>query len=382
MGGYVFQPPGRIYCGVNTVDVVADCCRQFKKKRIFVVTGRHISKIPYFSEIIENLELKKMSCKTYISQQSEPTVKGVNTLAEAIREELYDIVIAIGGGSIIDLAKAAAMLATNEGSITEYLFGGNKNVVNPPMPVIAIPTTAGSGSEVTAAAVIEDEIRHAKLSVTNRLMIPQMVIVDTKLHCEMPFSVTVSTGMDALTHAIEAYTSKRANPFSDMYAKQAIMQIVHNLPVVVQNPNHLEARMNMEIASMMAAIAFSNGGLGAVHGISQAVGGCLSIPHGLANALLLPHVMEMNIPGNQGRYAEIGKALGSTRHGAKAADDAVSVIKQWLQDYSMQKGLGQLGLTEEMVPQIIKETMSYRLLDCNPVLVTEDKIKNILDKVW
>ncbi|MCI7323112.1 MAG: iron-containing alcohol dehydrogenase [Lachnospiraceae bacterium] len=382
MSSYVFQPPGRIYCGADTVEIVADCCRELKGKRIFVITGRHVSKIPYFAEIMETLASKQIVCRTYISPQAEPTVEGVDALSEAVREEACDIVMAIGGGSIIDQAKAAAMLATNEGSIREYLFGGSKSVENPPVPVIAIPTTAGSGSEVTAAAVIEDEARQVKLSVTNRLLIPQMVIVDTKLHREMPFSVTVSTGMDALTHAIEAYTSKRANPFSDMYAKEAITLIAHNLPVAAQNPDQLEARRNMEIASMMAAAAFANGGLGAVHGISQAVGGLLPIPHGLANALLLPHVMEMNIPGCPERYAEIGKLLGSTRHGAEAAEDAVTIVKQWLKDYEMEKGLGQLGLTEEMVPRIVRETMAYRLLDCNPVPVTEDKVKYILDKAW
>lgn len=382
MDSYVFQSPGRIYCGADAVDVVADCCRQLKGKKVFVVTGRHISKIPYFVEIMETLEMNHFSCKTYISRQAEPTVDGVDALAAVIREEPYDIVLAIGGGSIIDQAKAAAMLVTNEGSIREYLFGGDKEVVTPPIPVIAIPTTAGSGSEVTAAAVVQDETRQVKLSVTNRWMVPQMVIVDAKLHREMPFSVTVSTGMDALTHAIEAFCSKRANVFSDMYARQAMKLIAHNLPVAAQTPDDLEARTNMEIASMMAAIAFSNGGLGAVHGISQAVGGLLPIPHGLANALLLPHVMELNVPGRPDRYAEIGRILGSTNSGSEAAYDAVSVVKQWLQNFHMQKGLGQLGLTEEMVPWIVRETMAYRLLDCNPVVVTEDKIRNILDKAW
>ncbi len=382
MNSFAFQSPGRIFGGTDATSILVDCCRQLKGKRIFVVSGGHISKIPRFTEILEAFQTAEITYKTYISYHSEPTVEGVDLLADAIRNGHYDVVVAIGGGSIIDQAKAAAMLAANDGSIREYLYGGNKEVVNSPMPLIAIPTTAGSGSEVTAAAVIEDENRQVKLSVTNRLMVPQTVIVDAKLHCEMPFFVTVSTGMDALTHAIEAYTSKRANPFSDMYARQAIKLIANNLPVVIQEPNNLEARTNMEIASMMAAIGFSNGGLGAVHGISQAIGGLLKIPHGLANALLLPHVMEMNIIGNPDKFEEIGKLLGSTCSGIEACNEAVVVIKKWLQSYGIQKGLGELGLTEDLVPRIVEETMSYRLLGCNPVPVTEDKIRNILGKAW
>ena len=382
MERFVFQSPGKIYCGTAAEDVIADCCRQLKGNRIFVVTGRHVSKIKYFAEIIRSLEAAKLLCRVYISQQAEPTTESVDTLAQAIQTEQSDVVIAIGGGSIIDQAKAAAMLVTNKGNIKEYLFGGTKEVLAASVPVIAIPTTAGSGSEVTAAAVIEDAERQVKLSVTSRFMLPQIVIADARLHEDMPFSVTISTGMDALTHAIEAYTSKRANIFSDLYARQAIALIAENLPIVAESPYDTEARKKMAIASIMAAVAFSNGGLGVVHGISQAIGGIVSIPHGMANALLLPCVMKMNIPGNVDRYTEIGRMLGSRSSAEEAAYDAVSVLKQWLNNYEMPEGLQQFGVTETMIPQIVRETLKYRLLDCNPVRVTEDKIKNILCEAW
>lgn len=168
----------------------------------------------------------------------------------------------------------------------------------------------------------------------------------------------------------------------DIYAKQAIKFIVENMERVAKNPSDLEARIQMEIASMMAAIAFSNSGLGAVHGISQTIGSIAHIPHGKANALLLPYVMEINIQGNLNKYAEIGRLLGSRKNGEEAAYEAVEILKKWLKDYGMTKGIGQSGLTEEMIPQIIEGTMGYRLLSCNPVAITEEKIRKILCEAW
>lgn len=286
---------------------------------------------------------------------------------------------------MIDTAKAMCMLITNEGSVKEYLFGGSKTVENPSLPLIAVPTTAGSGSEVSAASVITDEENDIKLSVSHEYLMPKFAVIDPLQQIHMPAFITATTGMDALTHAIESYVSLNANPFSDAYGEMAIRLIGENIRTAVHNPLNLEAREKKAVASTLAGTAFVNGGLGAVHGISQAMGGVAHVAHGTANSMMLPFVIEKNIPGNLEKFGKIAKLLGENVAGLskwEAAQCAITAVQKLAADLRIPKKLTAVGVTKEMFPAIIKGTMEYRLLAVNPVKITEQDVEEILEKAY
>ena len=293
--------------------------------------------------------------------------------------------IAVGGGSVIDTAKAMCMLVTNEGSVKEYLFGGSKTVENPSLPLIVVPTTAGSGSEVSAASVITDEENDIKLSVSHEYLMPKFAVIDPLQQIHMPAFITATTGMDALTHAIESYVSLNANPFSDAYGEMAIRLIGENIRTAVHDPLNLEAREKMAVASTLAGTAFVNGGLGAVHGISQAMGGVAHVAHGTANSMMLPYVIEKNTPGNLEKFGKIAELLGENVTGLskwEAAHCAISAVQKLAADLRIPSKLTEVGVTKEMFPAIIKGTMEYRLLAVNPVKITEQDVEEILEKAY
>lgn len=385
MKNFVFKIPTKVIYGENAALNLKDILISYGIHKAMVVTGPVIVKTPAFQYLIEGLASAGTEYVIFSDTESDPSVEAVDAAAQVLKDSGADGVVAVGGGSAIDTAKAISMLATNEGSVRDYLFGGTKTVTNRALPLIAIPTTAGSGSEVTAASVISDHSSGSKLSVTHEYLIPLAAVIDPVMQTEMPLMVTASTGMDALTHAIEAYVSLNAEPVSDALAEMAIRLIGENLRTAASQPGNLEARGNMAIASMMAAAAFANGGLGAVHGIAQAMGGVANTPHGIANAILLPYVMELNIKGNPKKFARIASLLGERTEGLSGRDAAalaVKAVKILGQDLRIPSKLHELKnpVTEDMFPEIVKGTMNYRLLAVNPVKVRESDVYEILNK--
>ena len=273
--------------------------------------------------------------------------------------------MAVGGGSPQDGAKAGCILQTNEGKAEEYVFGGGKTVSRKGLPLVCIPTTAGTGSEVTGVAVLGNHRTLKKASISSPLMKPDAAILDPVAVKDAPKGVTASTGMDALTHAIEAYVCKKANSFSDFFAEKAIRLIGQNLLPSYEDGNNLEARGNMLLASNFAAIAMSHSGLGAVHGIAQAIGGVAGTAHGITNAVLLPYVMKVNYPGNPVKYDRAEEILGMK-------------VEDLCRRLTIPEGTRTLGVKEEMFPKILEETMAYRQLAVNPVLITEEVADSLI----
>ena len=267
--------------------------------KVMIVTDPGIAGTESFQKLIQKLDADEVDYVLFDRAEADPPIEAVDEAAQILKDSGANGVVAVGGGSSIDTSKAMSMLVTNEGSVRDYLFGGTKEVINRPLPLIAIPTTAGSGSEVTAASVITDNQNDIKLSVTHEYLMPLAAIIDPVMHIGMPPMITASTGMDALTHAIEAYVSLNAEPISDMYAETAIRMIGQYIRTAMYKPADIEARSNMAVASVLAAAAMVNAGLGAVHGISQSMGGIAHTPHGIANSLMLPYVMELNVKGNR-----------------------------------------------------------------------------------
>lgn len=378
---FEFFSPVKLVTGVGAALHMDKWLETFEAERILVITGSHVEKSSAFSAFIDAMKEQGISFEVYSKVIPEPPMGMVDELAEYVRNENFGLVVAVGGGSPMDTAKAVCMLKNNEGSIKDYLFGGNKVPKVPSLPLICIPTTAGSGSEVTASSVIEDTDHHIKLSCTHPNLLPKIAILDPLMQQDMPPKITAGTGMDAMTHAIEAYTSKNSSVFSDIYARRAIELIGEYLPKVMKEPDNLESRMMMAQASSMAAIAFVNGGLGAVHGISQAMGGIAHTPHGITNAILLPRVMKYNYMGALEKYADIALLLGvdtsqmSVEEAAKAAGEKIAEINLQI---GIPENITCLNVTKDMFPEIIKGTMGYRLLWMNPVTFTEELAEKIL----
>jgi len=385
MKDFIFKIPTKIYFGNGLAKSLGKVCRELGGSKIFILSDSFVGNSPIMDTIKSAFEKESMEYILYTDSKPDPTIEMVDKAAEELKKSNADMVVAVGGGSSIDLAKAICMLMTNEGSVRDYLFGGSKAVTNPGVPLIAIPTTAGTGSEVTAASVITDVQNNIKLSVTHEYIIPKAAIIDPVLQKSMPMTLTASTGLDALTHAIESYVSLNAEPLSDAMGIQAIRLIGENLREVVADGNNLEARSNMALASLIAGIAFMNGGLGAVHGIAQSIGGLHHTAHGITNGLLLPYVMERNYVGNLKKFRDIAVALGenveglSLREAARASIEAVFDLQD---DLKVPSKLKEIGIDKKDFPAIIDGTMEYRLLPINPCKLKAQDIENILTRAY
>jgi alcohol dehydrogenase class IV len=385
MKDFIFKTPTKIIFGTDAALRLGEVISKYNAKKVFIISDQFLASMDWFTKIVDSLKALNYEYEVYLDTVPEPPIEIIDKTVEILKKSGSDILVAIGGGSIIDTSKAAAMLMRNEGSIKDYLFGGSKEVVNKPMTLICIPTTAGSGSEVTGASVISDIENDIKLSVSNELLIPEISIIDPVVQKGMPPALTASTGMDALTHAIEAYTSINANQLSDTYAKEAIKLIGENIYKATFNPNDLLARGNMALGSVMAATAFANAGLGVVHGISQAMGGVAHVPHGVANSMLLPYCMEINMIGNLEKFKNIASLLGKNVSGLSLREGAlkgVNAVKEMSEDLPIANTLSEVGVTKEMYESIVKGTMEYRLLALNPVKITDKDVYKILNKAY
>ncbi|MDR0424705.1 MAG: iron-containing alcohol dehydrogenase [Clostridiales Family XIII bacterium] len=381
MKDFVFKMPTRVHFGVGAVRKLPEICKGLGGKKLFIITGPNVAKSSAMAAVREALGSAGTEYEVYAGSVPDPPIEAVDAVTRIFAESGANMIVALGGGSPIDLAKAAAMLSTNGGSVADYLFGGTKTVAKPSVPLIAIPTTAGTGSEVTAASVITDTKNRIKLSVTHDYVIPKAALIDPQLQADTPALVTASTGMDALTHAIESYVSLNANPISDAMGIYAMRMIGENLRIAVADGGNMEARANMAVASLIAGVAFMNGGLGVVHGIAQAMGGIHHTPHGIANGVMLPYAMKRNLPGNFKKFGDIARALGKDTGGLPARDAArlsVDAVAELRMDIKVPRSLGDIGIEEKDFQGIIDATMPFRLLALNPCKLAESDVEGIL----
>jgi alcohol dehydrogenase class IV len=286
--------------------------------------------------------------------------------------------LAVGGGSAIDTAKAISVMVTNTGAIEDYQ-GANK-IKEKGAPLIAIPTTAGTGSEVTQFTIITDTKRDVKMLIASPFLIPQQAIVDPLLALSVPRGLTAATGVDALTHAIEAYVSVKAQPMSDIFALSAIELISGNLRQAWSNGNNREAREKTMLGALQAGIAFSNSSVALVHGMSRPIGAYFHVAHGVSNAALLSVVTEFSLIGNPGRYARIAQAMGENIEGLsvlEAADLAAEAIARLIEDIEI-PSLPELGVEEEklakLAPQMAEDAVASGSPANNPRQATKEEI--------
>jgi alcohol dehydrogenase len=387
MKNFEFKMLTKIKFGIGITSELGKYLKETGVTKAFVGTDSFLATTPILEKVKESLDKAGVSYEIFADMQPDPTIEQVDEAAEILRKSGAEAVVAVGGGSSLDNAKAMCMLQTHEGSVRDYLFGGTKTVIKPIMPLVCVPTTGGTGSEVTGISVISDPHNEIKVSVTHENLIPKIAFVDPELHVGMPPYITATTGIDALTHAIEAYTSLNAEPMSDALAIYAIKLISDNLRTATANGNDIEARANMALASTLAGAAFANGGLGVVHGIAQAMGGVAHVAHGAANALILPYAMKRNFVGNLEKFKNIAVAMGENIDGLtlrEAASLSAEAVMQLALDVQIPTKLShpKINVTRDMFPKIIEGTMAYRLLAINPCKLTEKDIQTILEEAY
>lgn len=344
-------------------------------KKAFVVVDKDLVKFGV-AEMV-TAELKGVSYETFTDFKANPTVKNVKAGVEAFNLSGADFIIAIGGGSSIDTAKGIAIVANNPEFADVVSLEGTAATASKCVPIIALPTTAGTAAEVTINYVIIDEETGRKMVCVDPNDIPVLAIIDAELMATMPKGLTAATGMDALTHAIEGYITKGAWELSDMFELKAIELIAKHLPAATANGKDMTAREGMALAQYVAGMAFSNVGLGCVHSMAHPLGARFDIAHGVANALLLPVVMEFNLPAAKAKYAEIAKAMGvdtSAMNADEAAAAAVKAVKGLSVSLGIPQTLREIGIPEAALPQLAKDAFADVCTGGNPREITEADI--------
>jgi alcohol dehydrogenase class IV len=376
---YAIFLPSNLIFGVGTVEKVGEKTKELGKSRALIITDKGIVGAGLLERVLTPLE--QAGVQAHIFDQIEPNPRD-HTVVKAFefgKKKKCELIIGLGGGSPIDAAKAVGVLMSNPGPLQDYLRG--TAVKNPLPPLIAIPTTAGTGSEVTQFSVVTDTERSFKTGIGRPLLMPKVAIVDPSLMESMPPSLAAATGMDALTHAIEAFVSVNSQPFSEAMALHAIRLIGTYLRPSVANGSDQEARSQMAIASTLAGVAFSNAGVGLVHAMSHPLGGRFDVPHGVANAILLPFVMQFNLIARLERFGQVAQALGEKVEGLStvgAGKKAVEAVRQLSADIGIPGHLSEVSVKAEGLPLVAADAMNVkRAISCNPRVVKQEEIEKL-----
>lgn len=377
-----FKTPNQVLYGVGSVERLTEVGEWFKCKSPMVVSDPGVVQAGIAARV---LEIVRSSCGCvvlYSEIESDPGISTADRCAEAAKAAGCDFIVAVGGGSALDIAKAAAILATNGGKAEDYL--GIERVPKRGLPKVLIPTTAGTGSEVTNVCVLSLAEQRTKKGIVSRHLLADAAIIDPSLMTSLPPRITASTGMDALTHAIEAYLSRFSTPWTDLYALEAVSLIGTYLRKAVFDGGDVDAREKMAMASCYAGLAFGNAATGMVHGVAMSLGGQFHIPHGVANAVMLPFVMEWNAVSRLEKCAHLATALKEPLRGLSprcAAEQAVRAVRELSMDIGIPQNLRELGLKREDLEALARDAMTNsRQIAPNPRNVTLDEVMGILQR--
>ncbi|MBU7013342.1 MAG: iron-containing alcohol dehydrogenase [Theionarchaea archaeon] len=358
-----FHMPTKIVFGCGVLSQLNAIIKDMSASTLLIVTDKGIISSGIAEPVFSQLE-NSFHVDTFDSVEPNPKSTTINAGGEVVRSLHPDLVIGMGGGSSLDAAKAVALLGTNPGSIEDY--EGRQKYKNPPLPMIAIPTTCGTGSEVTWVSVITDVRRRFKMSIKGPDMYPRIALVDPDVLCSLPQPLIASTGMDALTHAVEAYTVIPRTVITDALALEAITLISGSLLAVYRNQSQREGRESMMMGSALAGMAFGNSDVGAVHCIAETIGGLYDVPHGVANSMFLPVVMGYNLSVSEERYASIARALGVTDpNDTRAARALVQKIQSLSQELCIPP-FSSLHIPEDDFPEIARRSVQNNSNDSNP----------------
>jgi len=370
---FSFTGAGKIVFGNGAFEQLAEQIGTLGGSKPLVVLDKNLSLAGLKEKVSDYFKKVGMTIAIFDKVEGEPPLELADEGAKMATAKKCDIVVGIGGGSTMDVAKAVAVIAANKGAAKDYL--GLGNVPGPGLPTIMVPTTAGTGSEVTFTSVFIRKDLNKKEGMNSPYLYPDIALLDPELTLSIPSHVTATTGVDALCHAIESYTSITASPMSEMVSLEAIDLISSNLRACVHNGADLEARGEMLLGSLYAGLGLANAGVTAVHSLSYPLGGMYGIPHGLANTLLLPAVMNFNLPGALEKFAVIAEVMGVPTESLslnEAAGMAVGAVEDLIDDCGVYDTLETMGIEEDDFPKLAKAAMTVaRPLENNPRKVTE-----------
>jgi len=382
MSKYFFMPSVSAM-GIDCLKQVPDFIKENNFKKALIVADKVLVQIGLVGKVTDLLEANEIEYIIYDETKPNPTVKNVEDGLNILKEGNCDFVISIGGGSPHDCAKGISLVATNGGSIKDY--EGVNMSSKPQLPLIAINTTAGTASEMTIFSIITDEDRHVKMALVDKHMTPVMAVNDPMLMTDMPKSLTAATGMDALTHSIEAYVSTNATPITDACAEKSIELITNYLKRAVENGEDIEARDKMAYAEFLAGMAFNNASLGYVHAMAHQLGGFYDLPHGVCNAILLPYVQEFNAKASADRLKKVASIMGidvsdmTDEEGAKAC---INAIKELSKSIGIPSGLSDLGVKVEDFDVLATNALKDACGLTNPIVATHEDIVQIFKNAY
>lgn len=373
----------QIHYGVGSLNNIADVLNSYGYQNVLICTDPGIAQSGILERLGGILRKSEIKYTVFSEVEPDPTLEVVETVKQLYLQNQCDALIGIGGGSSIDTAKGASASVANPGDLGQY--EGKNKLPNRGPDVIAIPTTAGTGSEVTHATVLKDTKRQYKMGILSQHLHPKVAILDPELLTTLPRGLAAITGMDALSHAIESYTSNQAQPITEALGLHAIRLISKYLRPFVARRTDLEAASQMMLASTIAGAAFIWGRVAAVHALSHPLGGRYKIPHGLANSILLPVVMEFNVTSNLEKFKEIAIIMGENVDGLglrEAAQRSVHAVKQLVDDLDIPATLGanKVNLSPEEIQVVAQEAFDSGIALANPKTVTVEDLKKILEK--
>lgn len=372
------------YFGPGARKELPEVLNRLGGKKVFVVTDKGLLKFGVAKMVTDVMDEAGIPYEIFSEVKPNPTVTNVKDGLNAFKESKANVIVAIGGGSAMDTAKGIGIVANNPEFGDIVSLEGCAPTKHKSVPIVALPTTAGTAAETTINYVIIDEDKQKKMVCVDPNDIPAVAIIDAELMYSLPKGLTAATGMDALTHAIEGYITKGAWEMSDMFELEAIRMISKYLPVAVEEPTNADARNGMAVAQYIAGMAFSNVGLGLVHGMAHPMGSLFDVPHGVANALLLPTIMEFNMPACLNKYPEIAKAMGIDVSGMtkeQASQAACDAVKDLAIKVGIPQHLSELGITAEDIPALAQQALEDVCTPGNPRDVTLDDIKALYAKV-
>ena len=382
MSTYYFLPTRNVF-GMGASQEAGELMKSLGGHKTMIVTDKFLHESGMAGQIQEILAQAGVESIVFPGAEPTPTDQNVAAGVAVFQENGCDSILSLGGGSSHDCAKGIGMVAANGGTIHDY--EGIDRSSRPLMPLMAVNTTAGTASEITRFCIITDTSRKVKMAIVDWRVTPQIAINDPELMRGMPPSLTAATGMDALTHAIEAYVSTDANPLTDAAATMAIQMISHYLPKAVANGNYMKARDKMAYAQYLAGIAFNNASLGYVHAMAHQLGGMYNLPHGVCNAILLPYVEEFNLIGNLNRFRDLAEAMGEKIEGLSTGDAAAKAI-QAIRTISRQVGipasLKELGVKPEDFGIMAENAMKDVCCLTNPRKATKEQVIEIYRRAY
>ncbi|WP_019410205.1 L-threonine dehydrogenase [Pseudomonas psychrophila] len=352
--------------------------RNYGFRKALIVTDAGLAKAGVAALISEKLALQDIDSVIFDGAKPNPSIANVEAGLTVLKQHQCDFVVSLGGGSPHDCAKGIALCATNGGHIRDY--EGVDQSAKPQLPLVSINTTAGTASEMTRFCIITDEERHVKMAIVDRNVTPLLSVNDPELMVAMPKGLTAATGMDALTHAVEAYVSTASTPITDACAIKAMELISHNLRQAVNDGKDLTARENMAYAQFLAGMAFNNASLGFVHAMAHQLGGFYDLPHGVCNAVLLPHVQTFNASVSAVRLTDVARALGADVRGLspeEGAQAAIAAIRTLAKDVEIPAGLRDLGAKLDDIPILATNALKDACGFTNPRKADQAQIEEI-----